>query len=301
LKFALLAFLLPTFLAASPQRHAAAESAGYINTDVLNLREEPGTWASILNQMWDGESVTVLDGPTDDGWYLVDYAGAQGWAYGGYLMVDGSPGWSAWEGDSAVGASSATAWVNTDHLNVRADASTDAWVMDRIGQGESVSVVGDAVNGFVPIDFHGQRAYVWSDFLSWDGPVDPGPERWIDVDRSSQTVTLYVGDEAVASYWAAMGWDTSADGFYSTALGTYYVYGKYEDLAWTEWGHAYIRDWVGFDPSRVNGFHSYSMDENGNVLSNGNGPTGGCIALDPSAAAELFNFASSGMRVEIQK
>jgi uncharacterized protein YgiM (DUF1202 family) len=299
LKFTVLAFLLPALLAVSPQRHAAAESAGYINTDVLNLREEPGTWATILDKMWQGEYVTVLDGPTGDGWYLVDYWGQVGWAYGGYLLVDGSPGWSDWEGDAGVGGAASTAWVNTDHLNVRSDASTDAWVMDRVVQGDQLTVVGSAVNGFVPIEFHGQRAYVWNDFLTYDGPVDAGPERWIDVDRSQQEITLYVGDEAIASYWGAMGWDDSADGFYATAIGTYYVYGKHADLAWTEWGQAYIQSWVGFDPSRVNGFHSFSMDANGNVLKNGDGPTGGCIALEPSAAAALFDFASSGMRVEV--
>lgn len=299
LRLAVLTLILPALIAVSPQRHAAAESPGSINTDVLNLREEPGTWATILNKMYQGEYVTVLDGPTDDGWYKVDYWGQVGWAYGGYLLVDGAPGWGPWPEDAGVGGVAATAWVNTDRLNVRVDASTDAWVMDQVVQGDELTVIGDVVNGFVPIDFHGQRAYVWADYLSFDGPVQAGPERWIDVDRSQQEVTLYVGDEPVASYWAAMGWDKSADGFYSTAIGTYYVYGKHADLAWTDWGQAYIKFWVGFDPSRVNGFHSYSMDENGNVLKNGDGPTGGCVALEPSAAATLYDFASYGMRVEV--
>jgi hypothetical protein len=57
--------------------------------------------------------------------------------------------------------------------------------------------------------------------------------------------------------------------------------------------------WVGFDPSRVNGFHSFSMDENGNVIKGGDGPTGGCVALEPSAAAALYDFADYGMRVEV--
>lgn len=294
-----LALLLPALLSMAQPARVAAQSAGYIDTDVLNLREEPGTWATILTQMWQGEYVTVLDGPTDDGWYLVDYSGWQGWAYGGYLLVDGSPGWSDWQGNSGVGGQASTAWVNTDSLNVRVDASIDAWVMDRLPQGTELTVTGDVVNGFVPIDYYGQRAYVWSEFLSWDGPVESGPERWIDVDRSSQMVTLYVGDEAIASYWGAMGWDDSDDGFFATAIGTYYVYGKHEALSWTPWGQAYIKYWVGFDPSRVNGFHSFSMDENGKVLKNGDGPTGGCVAIEPSQAAELFNFATSGMRVEV--
>ena len=292
-----IAFLLIfSVLAALPQRPVSAESAGSVNADVLNLRDDAGTWANIILQMTQDEYVTVLDGPTSDGWYYIDYNGLQGWSYGAYLLVDGSPGWSD---DSGVGGYAATAWVATDGLNVRADASTEAWVMDRLDSGAEVTVIGDQVNGFVPIDFYGQRAYVWSEFVSFDGPVATGPERWIDVNRSSQTVTLFEGDEVVGSYWAAMGWDESDDGFYATAVGTYSVYGKHEDLAWTEWGQAYIEYWVGFDASRINGFHSYSMNENGSVLKNGDGPTGGCIALEPSAAALLFDFAGYGTRVEI--
>lgn len=289
---------LPGLFSPAP---AAAASAGYVDTDVLNLRTEPGTWATVLDKMWYGSYITVLDGPTGDGWYYVDYAGTLGWAYGGYLLVDGAPGWAAWPEEAApsVGAAGGSAWVNTDRLNVRVDASTESWVMDKLSLGAEVWVTGGAVNGFVPIDLNGQLGWVWSDYLSWDGPVDPGPERWIDIDRNSQTVTLYVGDEAIASYWAALGWDDSAEGFYATAIGTYYVYGKHEGLTWTDWGQAYIMYWVGFDPSRVNGFHSYSMNENGRVLKNGDGPTGGCVALAPDAAAELFNFAYEGMRVEV--
>ena len=71
-------------------------------------------------------------------------------------------------------------------------------------------------------------------------------------------------------------------------------------LTWTEWGQAYITDWVGFDPDRFNGFHSWSMDENGNVLPWGDGATGGCVALEPSGRrTKSYDFAYEGMRVEV--
>ena len=228
-------FALAAVMAAtSSPAHVAAASDGYIATDVLNLRDSPGTYGTILTEMWQGEYVAVLDGPTEDGWYQVEYQGTVGWAWGGYLSVDGYAGW---ESDLAVGGVS---------------SATDSW-----------------------------------------------GERWIDFDRSSQIVTLYEGDVAIASYWGAIGWDTSADGFYSTAIGTYYVYSKYAPIAWTNWGQTYIEYWVGFDPNRSNGFHSYSLDANGNVLPNGAGATGGCIALEPGAASEVFSFADIGTRVEV--
>jgi hypothetical protein len=42
-----------------------------------------------------------------------------------------------------------------------------------------------------------------------------------------------VGDESIGYWWAAMGFDPSDDGFYSTANGTYYVYEKNAALTWT--------------------------------------------------------------------
>jgi hypothetical protein len=43
------------------------------------------------------------------------------------------------------------------------------------------------------------------------------------------------------------------------------------------------------------------MDENGNVLPWGDGQTGGCVATEPSAAKEIFDFAYIGMRVEVHE
>lgn len=286
--------------------NARAYADGYVDTDVLNLRDGPGTWASVVTQMWQGEYVGVLDGPNGDGWYQVEYQGSVGWAYGGYLAVNGQSGWASDVGSSSSGVWS-TAWVATDSLNMRSWAGLDAPIVGSLWTGAEVSVTGAAVNGFVPITSGGISAWVASDLLSWDGPVaqtyqaapQPSAERWVDVNRSTQMVTLYEGNVAVASYWAALGWDNSSDGFYSTAIGTHYVYSKYRDISWTDWGQVYIKFWVGFDESRVNGFHSYSLDANGNVLANGDGPTGGCVALALGAAEHVFDFVDYGTRIEV--
>lgn len=276
------------------------DSVAYVDTDVLNLRAEPGTWADILDKMWQGESVDVVDGPTDDGWYQVWYNGQVGWAYGGYLSINDASGGG--DGSTGVGGTGgSSAWVATDRLNMRSDASLDADVLDLLVEGEEITVTGGEINGFVPVWAHGVSAWVWSGYLAWDGPAESGPEHWIDVDRSSGTVTLYVGDEAISTYSASLGYDTSDYGFYSTAIGTYYVYSKWAPLSWTSWGQTYISYWVGFDPERDNGFHSYSMDGNGDVLPRGDGPTGGCVATAPWAAAEIFDFAEIGTRVEVHR
>lgn len=294
-RFVVFAVVLAAVLSISDVGTARAGSAGTIDTAVLNLRNGPGVWADVIDLMWQGQAVSVLDGPTGDGWYRVDYDGEQGWAYGGYLAIDGQPS----GGDAAVGGVQSDAWVATDRLNIRSDASLDGGVLSGAEQGAQLTVTGAGVNGFVPVSFGGGVGWVWADYLSFDGPVAVGPEQGIDVNRSSRTVTLFSGDSPLASYGASLGWDTTDSGFFATAIGSYRVYSKYAGLSWTDWGQAYIRDWVGFDPDRVNGFHSWSMDASGTVLPSGSGLTGGCVALSPEEESELFAFARQGMRVEV--
>ncbi len=228
---AVLSLVLAT-LTVAPLQHASAGQAATVDTDALSLRSQPNGDSGVLATMVYGDRVDVLYGPTDSGWYEVRFNGTDGYAYGGYLALDGA---------AAVGGSS-----------------------------ESLS-----------------------------GAVSTGAERWIDVDRGSGTVTLYIGDVAQETLWGSMGWEQTDDGFYATANGTYYVFAKNQSLTYTSWAGAYITDWVGFDPSRSNGFHSYTKDADGNVIAGGDGPTGGCVALESWAADEVYAFASYGMRVEV--
>jgi hypothetical protein len=270
---------------------------------------------TVIAVMYAGERVDVLSGPHNGNIYEIYYYGIHGYAWAEHLSLDpGGDLFNGTGGSGGGGAPAAAGWalVNTDFLNVRGDASLSAPVWDVYAGGTSVEVIGGAVNGFVPINYNGSQAWVAADFLSWDGTVnfaagggapapapDPGPEHWLDVNRSTGMVTLFVGDAPQASYYASMGFDPTDGGFYSTASGTYYVYWKEAGLTYTPYANAFITNWIGFDASRDNGFHSYTKDANGNILPNGGGKTGGCVALAPGEIDAVFNFASVGMRVEV--
>lgn len=227
-----------------------------------------------------------------------------------------------------------TAIVATDALNVRGGASLEAPVIDTLPLGEEVVVTGAAENGFTPVRYGAGQAWMASEFLAAEGEEVAWParaerektkaenvevsgraasapdppvadatapaERWIDVDRATGTVTLYAGDEVVATYIGRVGRDPSADGFYATAVGTYHVFSMQKDLAPTPFAEgAYLSDWVGFDPVRSNGFHSPVRDEDGDEWPHQNATTLGCVRLDSGAAVAVFDFAHIGMRVEI--
>src|SRR5215208_4973378 len=101
-----------------------AEEGVSVAAPQLNLRAEPGIWAPVIGQLWQGEHLALLAGPTPDDWYQVQADDQTGWAYGGLLALNGAG--------------------------------------DALGQ-ETSAAVG-------------------------------GAERWVDVDRSTQSVTLYEGD-----------------------------------------------------------------------------------------------------------
>jgi hypothetical protein len=88
--------------------------------------------------------------------------------------------------------------------------------------------------------------------------------------------------------------DTGA--YESTQTGLFYVYDKGQGLQYDAPYKTYISDWVGFDPARANGFHSFLKDEKGTVVDASTGRiSNGCIRTGDSAA--LFEFAQIGMPV----
>lgn len=133
-----------------------------------------------------------------------------------------------------------------------------------------------------------------------DAVTEPTGERWVEVDRTTATVTLHQGNTIVAKFQGLIGKDPSPDGYYSTATGTFDVFSMEKALTETPFAPGvYLSDWVGFDPERSNGFHSPTRDEHGNVVQTGGTATLGCVRLGEQEAIQLFNFAFIGMRVEI--
>lgn len=209
--------------------------------------------------------------------------------------------------DAAATALAGT--INTDGVGLMADFQ-DETIIEWMYAGERVDILWGPEDGKYEVRYYGVDGWIWAEYLTPDGSgggtVDEVPlavagegEHWIDVDRSAETVTLFIGDTPQATYWGAMGWDTSDDGYYSTAVGTYYVTWMDSSLQYTPFANNYITHWVGFDWERANGFHSFTKDANGNLVPGGDGPTGGCVAMAPADIQAVYDFASPGMRVEV--
>lgn len=270
-------------------RTSGATWTAEVVTDALNVRDSASLEAAVIGSLDEGQRVTVTGGNID-GFVPVtaSVAGSQttGWVASSYLQpIDGS-GWATDPNHGAVfdgtaGASSeSSAPVATDPGNDDGDGA------------EGIAAPTEAPT-VAPTEAPTLEPTVAP-------TAEPTGEHWIDVDRTAATVTLFVGETAVARFPALIGRDPSPDGFYSTAVGTFHVYSMDADLSPTPFvDDVYLTDWVGFDPVRKNGFHSPVRNADGSVRVTGGTVTMGCVRLGADDAKTLYAFAAIGMRVEI--
>lgn len=64
--------------------------ATVIRASVLNVRQAPSTGAARIGRILRGQTYAVLGRDPDARWFLLQFSGFQGWAYGYYLFIDGN-------------------------------------------------------------------------------------------------------------------------------------------------------------------------------------------------------------------
>jgi lipoprotein-anchoring transpeptidase ErfK/SrfK len=126
---------------------------------------------------------------------------------------------------------------------------------------------------------------------------EPTAGRWIEVDVTHYVVRLMEGRKVIEQIGpVAVGAQIDTGAYESTQTGLFHVYNKIAPLSYDAPYKTYIQWWVGFDPDKANGFHSFLEDEHGKVVDGSTGNvSNGCIRTpDPQA---LFDFAEVGMPV----
>lgn len=296
----LFTLLVCSFVAAGgfpgPQPTKAAESTGIQTVATAKsetrvwLRADPDSDSKVISKIASGTVVKLLGGPKKGAWYFVKPANK---------------------------SSAAAGWVSSSRLNfdqfveVESDGILRAKPFDespRLGEltvGTVVTIAGPKVGAFVTVMYGDEIGYAETQALepaegpaSMPPPLPPTGEWWVDVNRSTSTVNLMIGVTSIASIPASVSRDQT-NGFYGTAVGTYWVYEKIEGLQYTSYAKAYFMYWAGFDPNRFNGFHSWTMNSSGYLLDGGWGPTSGCVSTSPADALAIYNFVSIGTRVEV--
>ncbi len=125
--------------------------------------------------------------------------------------------------------------------------------------------------------------------------------RWIDLNLGDGYTRLMQGRSILKEIPSAWGYGTpgAADDYFSTPPDRYFVYEKYDYLHYDEtYSTGYFRGWVGFDPERANGFHSFILDAQEKVIDLRLGPVShGCVRVEDWRA--VYDFAQVGMPIMI--
>jgi D-alanyl-D-alanine carboxypeptidase len=153
---ALLAAAAGVGIAAAAGAKVSARSSGLATTTApLNLRSRSNLDSSVILVIPQGATVT-LNGRIQNGFQDVTYNGTPGWAHGDYLDNGLSP------------APSGTAVVHSA-LNLRSGPSTSHQVLQVMPGGASVTLLGDAQNGFQKITYQSQTGWAYGDWLLVNG------------------------------------------------------------------------------------------------------------------------------------
>lgn len=153
-------------------------------TTRLNMRSGPGTGYGIITTLVNGATVQIM-GDTQNGFYPVRYGSNNGWMASDWLSAAGAgvpgppseapapnpnaPG-GVVIGDTVVGTMSTTIG-----LNLRQGPGANYNVVLVMPGGVSIDVMGDPVNGFYPLTFHGTKGWASGDYLRMGGATAPNP------------------------------------------------------------------------------------------------------------------------------
>jgi uncharacterized protein YraI len=177
---ALVAFLIGTIVSSltlAPARPAeAAYSVGTIvrTTTNLNLRSGPGTGYGVVLVMSSGSSFKIT-GSYNKGFYPGRYNGTKGWASADFLTTGGgsSSGSTSGSGSTPTSSDTGTATVTTS-LNLRSGPSTGDGVIAVMPAGSTVTLTGQASNGFVSVTYQGMSGWAYQSYLGSGGSSGSG-------------------------------------------------------------------------------------------------------------------------------
>lgn len=131
----------------------------------VNLRTGPGLTYGVIQVVPIRTEVT-LTGQTSNGYRSVAVAGVKGWIAGDYLTQEGT------EPQPAGTA------IATDRLNLRSAPNTSSSVLTVIPSGATVSLTGQATNGFRSVQYNNVTGWAFESYLSIGSvtpPAAPAP------------------------------------------------------------------------------------------------------------------------------
>ena len=165
------------------------------------MRSGASTLSPVLGVLRVGESIGVT-GQANGGWVPVNYNGRAGYVYAAYLSFDSSTttppvstpteepsaGSTEEPSDGSTATGSGTAKTA---LNVRSGPSTNDRVLHVLAAGERIDVRGEVQDGWVPVIWNGQDAWVASQYLTLSDQTTSQTQPSTDQETSTERSTAY--------------------------------------------------------------------------------------------------------------
>ena len=186
----------------SVSAYATSIGGATINTDALNLRNEPTTNASVMATSLQGAFVVVGEKVSGD-WYKVVYRGKTGYMSSEFLNFSENL-----EGDFGTGK------VFGTEVRLRDGANLSANIIGYLENGTSMQVIG-VFGGWYKVKSGDKIGYVYSDYFSLSSCASENEES-LKGQEIVDTAMKYMG---VPYVWGG----TSESGFDCSGL-VYYVY-----------------------------------------------------------------------------
>lgn len=181
-------------------------------TDALNMRSGPGTGYTIITTVANGNTVEIMGDP-QNGYYPARYGGNKGWMHGTWLTGSGSstpaPTPAPSEPAPAPGGSSNLGpGVNartTTRLNLRTEANTSSTIITTLVNGATVSITGEAQNGFYPVQYGQNSGWMHGEWLTAEGAGDPGPPSEAPAPNPDAPGSVGIGDTVLSEMTVSVG------------------------------------------------------------------------------------------------
>jgi len=144
----------------APVDRSMVDTTGFAKAeDYINVRAAGYAEADVVGTLRNNDAVYIEEVDAD-GWYKIRSGNVEGYV-AGYLIATGDEAASV-----AQSAAYTYAQVGAESLNVRADASEDAEVVDMVGPTSDLEVVEDLGNWVKVVTENGVYGYVSADYVS---------------------------------------------------------------------------------------------------------------------------------------
>lgn len=204
-----------TLLAAGVVSAAMAVSAfafdvqgGTVTTaSAVNFRQEPSTESAVLDKLYDGTRVAVLDQTGD--WYQVAYDGDVGYMSAEYVQTQ-----------PIMNISCGGAKVTTAVLNLRSGPGTENDIVAKIPEGSVTKIIG-INSGWFKVQYGGNTGYISPDYVTVTAYAGSYGK---SASSASSSASSSAGTSSGTSA-AATGTRQEIIDYAATLLGCKYVYG----------------------------------------------------------------------------